>query len=322
MDGMMFSLFSLVAIAAPVVSSGSSPTALSSPPSLTILYSGEQRGEIGPCGCDAVPRGGLGRLASFVEARAAAHPERPQLLLDPGAWLSSKVGVGALTEAAVRDNIWFNQALEHVPFDALNVTPRDMPSLSARSGLVSANLRAPVLPSGVSGPAIEVLPYTVVQKGEISIAITGVSLAGLRYLQPQGTEFLPPVDAVRTLLPELQVNDLVVVMVQGMPKEALEIAQLPGIDVVIDAAAYMERWPLRAVGDAVLVRSRDGGASVGILDLWLDEKGLVVQASEDTVRLSEELPSHRQIDRLERLHDKEETRRQHPVSPRDPVWEG
>jgi hypothetical protein len=264
--------------------------------SLVLLYSGEQRGEIGPCGCDSSPKGGLGRTLTMVEARQRAQPDTPMVLLNAGAWLSSQLGVGALSERARLDNEWFHQAVEEVPFDVLHVTPREIPSLLPRAGLVSASHR---LPAG----SVQVEPYVVVERGGLSVAITGVSQDTLTYLQPSGTQALPPVQAVQDLLPELQQHDIVVVMVYDLPQEARAIAALPGVDVVIEGGGYKERWPAQLVGDAIWVRSRDEGASLGELRLWLED-GEVVRAADRILRLPSEIPSDKRLDRLEQRQDK------------------
>jgi hypothetical protein len=260
--------------------------------SLVLLYSGEQRGVIGPCGCDASPKGGLGRLVTMAQSRQQAQPDTPVVLLNVGAWLSSEVGVGELSERAHLDNEWFSRALEVHPFDVLNVTPHEIPSLSPRAGLVSASHRLP-----------EVQPYAVVERGGVSVAITGVSQDRLTYLQPSGVEVLPPVQAVQDLLPELQQYDVVVVMVYDLPQQARAIAALPGVDVVIEGGGYAERWPAQLVGDTIWVRSREEGASLGELRLWLQD-GEVVKAADRVLRLPSEVPSDKRVDRLERRQKK------------------
>jgi hypothetical protein len=128
--------------------------------SLILLYSGEQRGGIGPCGCDASPKGGLGRLLTVVEAQQ----EEPTILLNVGAWLSSDMTVGTLSEHAKVENQWFWEALGLVPFDVLHVTPHEIPSLQPHAGLVSASHRL----EGVA-------PYVVLERGGLKVAVTGVS---------------------------------------------------------------------------------------------------------------------------------------------------
>ena len=279
------------------------PDSASQPPVLTLLYSGEQRGDVGPCGCDAVPRGGLGRLARVTqeieETSAAISPVDRVLSLNTGAWLSSALAVGELSEGAHIDNRWFHEALSLVPYDVLNVTPKDLPSLVPRSGLVSATHRPP--PAG----GVEVSPYETIAVGDLRVVVTGVSRDTLTYLQPEGTEVLSPVQAVRDQVAALSGGELVVVLVYDLPKEATLIAEIPGVDVVIEASAYTERWPMRIAGEAVVVRSRDAGASLGVLSLWVDAQGELTAAHDESVRLDERTPSDRRIDRVERRQQKE-----------------
>lgn len=260
---------------------------------LVIVYAGEQHGDIGPCGCDSWPKGGLGGLATWVDAVRASDPQVPVLLLNPGAWASSVTDAGVLTRAAIRDNDWFHRAWYEVRFDAANVSFRDLPSVVPHPGLVSATHRP---------PNDAVTRYKTFELGDLRVAVTGVSRDGLEYLRPTGTTVQTPVAAVRDLLPELADHDLVVVLAYDVPKEVAAIASLPGVDVVIEAAGYTERWPPLAMGDAVWVRSRDLGAEVGELRLWVDD-GKVTRAEDRRATIGPDVPKRPRIERLERLQD-------------------
>lgn len=289
--------WALAALAAPeVISEGVPPTAplhevqrVGDGASLALVYAGEQGGRIGPCGCDASPKGGLGGLATWVAAAREADDTVPVLLLNPGAWASSATDIGVLTAAAKRNNAWFHRAWYEVRFDAANVTFRDIPSLAPHPGLVSATHRPTDAP---------VARYKTFELGGLKVAVTGVSRDGLEYRRPTDTHVEAPLDALRALLPELRQHDLVVVLAYDVGRDIAEIAALPGVDVVIEAAAYTERWPPLAVGDAVWVRSRDAGAELGELRLWVED-GVVVRAVDRRLPVGPDLATPPRIERLE-----------------------
>ncbi|MEQ1505030.1 MAG: hypothetical protein ABMB14_22545, partial [Myxococcota bacterium] len=294
----MFAWLGLIAAAAPVVEAvdvgvGSLADRLApdDDASLVILYAGEQQGKVGPCGCATRPVGGLAGLATYVDAVRAGS--RPVLLVDPGSWRASAADFGELSDASRSANDAFDRALELLRFDAFNVGYRDLPSVTPRPGLVSATHR--VVDPGSVGP----LPYAAFDLDGLRVVVTGVSRDGLPYLQPKGTAVTPPVDAVRAILPETADADLVVVLAIDAPSEVEAIAALPGVDVVIEAGGYAERWPPLVVGDAVWVRSRDAGARVGELRLWVVD-GRVVRAVDRFVGIDDALRGDRRIEAVAR----------------------
>src|SRR5688572_15918587 len=97
--------------------------------SVVLLYGGEQEGRIGACACDAWPKGGFGRIGAMTEAIRAADPSVPVLLLNPGGWLTSEHAEGALVPEAIAANAFVRRALGVVPYDALNVSWRDLPGI-------------------------------------------------------------------------------------------------------------------------------------------------------------------------------------------------
>lgn len=260
--------------------------------SLVLLYGGEQQGQVGPCGCEVVPRGGLGRSWSVADAlRAGAAPV---LLLNAGAWLSSSHDQGALTDEARAANERVHRALRAAPWDALNVGFRDLPGLvdgGARQGLVSANLRPP--------DAVPVVRYRRFELPGLSVAVTGLTRPGPPFLRPEGTVALDPEEALRALLPELAGVDVVVVLAYDLADRIEAIGALPGVDVVIDASSWNARYGPWTAGDAVWVRSWDQGRWLGELRLWVED-GRVTRAVDRVHALGDDLPTPEPIRRLER----------------------
>ena len=237
---------------------------------LVVLFGGEQRGEVGPCGCAATPLGGLDRIARYTESVQGAT-DAPVVLLNPGAWLSNQSVGTALLDTTVAANTAMHTALRHTPYDVLNVSFRDWPGVAAgpRPGLVSANLRA----SGVP-----VVRYRVLDAGPWRVAVTGVSRSGLVHLQPEGWQATDAIDAMVDLLPELRFHaDLVVVLVYDLPRDTARIANLPGIDLVIEASDYRARYGPWVEGEAIWVRSWATAGHLGQLQIRIAD-GAIAEA--------------------------------------------
>ncbi len=247
---------------------------------LVLLYAGEQAGEVGPCGCSESPKGGLERVQAYANAVRATGA--PALLLNAGEWLSAGHDGGQLDAEALAKNTEMFRALRTARFDALNVTVRDWPDVARgpRPGLVSANLRHPEVP---------VVRYRLLQAGDVTVAVTGVSRAGLPFLQPPGLEEQPVVASVAALVPEMRARaDVVVVLAYEVAAQVPALAAIPGVDVVIEADDYQARYGPWVEGEAVWVRSWQGTTRLGELRLWLDD-GAVARALDRVVDLDEDV---------------------------------
>lgn len=251
---------------------------------VVLLHGGEQEGRVGACACDAYPKGGFGRLAAMTDAIRAADPSVPVLLLNPGAWLSSDHDQGVLAPGAVADNGFVHRALALVPFDALNATWRDVPSLGGAVGVVSATHALP----GVER-------VRTFDAGGQRVVVTGVSRRGPPFLEPAGTTVLPPVEALRSL--ELRDEDLVVVLAYQVGRDVKALAAVPGVDVVIEADDYKARYDPVVVGSAVWVRSWDEATRLGELRLWVSE-GHVVRVLDRMIDLGPDVPEPPELKKL------------------------
>jgi 2',3'-cyclic-nucleotide 2'-phosphodiesterase (5'-nucleotidase family) len=251
---------------------------------LSLLVVGEHDGRVGPCGCSVVPRGGLAKLATAVAARRDADPT-PTLLLHGGAWLSAGSTVGddggaLLSREALTADAVMHTALGRLPFDALNTTPRDLPAvaLGPHPGMVAAN---------AAGHGQPVTAAKTFDRGGVEVRVIGVSAPALPELQPPGTTWSDPVAALRAQpLPD---EALVVVLAWGLGSRIPELADVPGVDVVVDTHAWEGVWAPVADGDVVVVRTPATAASLLELRLWVAD-GRVTAARQRTVPLDDEVP--------------------------------
>jgi 2',3'-cyclic-nucleotide 2'-phosphodiesterase (5'-nucleotidase family) len=241
---------------------------------LVILYGGEQEGSMGPCGCEERPLGSLARVKGY----RAVGPD----------------GLGA-------DALFAGEAmvigLEAGGWAVLNIGYRDLPYLAARGfpeAAVSANVvsRDPETPSPAS--------YRVVEVGDLRVAVTGVTVDRLSLLTADRFEVGDPVETVRALVPEMEAAaDLVVVLAYEPGRASRQLAREPGVDILIEAGGYQERYPPHTEGGGVWVRSDKQTQRLGELRLRVDD-GRVVAARDRLIDLDEGIPSDRALLRHQR----------------------
>jgi 2',3'-cyclic-nucleotide 2'-phosphodiesterase (5'-nucleotidase family) len=265
-----------------VVSGGTLTERMSSPDGaeLVLLFGGETRGDLAPCGCEDRPAGGLARVAAHVAGVRATGA--PALLLDAGAFLGDTQGFeGELRPDVAVGNAWVRDGLAQVGLDVANVTPVDLPGVRGDEGAVlpgvSANLRAEGLETA-----------RVVDVQGLRVGVTGVS--AVPSVLPAGATMLPPNRGLKPVLVELQAQaDIVVLLAWNAPEAARAAARAGLVDVVIDAQGHTGRHPPVRVGDAVWVRSPAKTERLGELRLQI-EHGRVVGAVDRRIDLGPGAP--------------------------------
>lgn len=258
---------------------------------LVLFYGGEERGSLEPCGCPKRPRGGMPRLMAYVEASRAANPDQPDLLLNGGYWLEDAMGLDGepRPDTAVM-NRWMIAGMQQAGFSALNVTYNDAAGISTvlEDGGESD---VPGVSANISGPGIA--PYRIIERGELTVGITGISRAGLTFQQTPGFTTKDPGRASVEILQALNEQvDVVVLMAYQVPEVAQRLAQKGLVDVVIDTNLHREFSAPFRVGDAVWVRSHIQTMRLGELRLGITE-GRVAWAVDRKIDLDDEIPSSR-----------------------------
>ena len=251
---------------------------------LVLLLTGEQGGEVEPCGCADRPLGGLFTAEAYVHAvEGAAASADGVWVLNVGGWLDATAAGDRLTVDAVSANSAFLAGLRRVRLDAANVGWTEVAALGgrARPGMLSANV------DGVVG----VVDHLLREVAGRRVLVTGVTRAGRPFLWPEGATVQPAAAAVAALIARVPA-DVVVVLVHDDPQAAVAIAALPGVDLVVEGAGYRERWAPDTAGGAVRVRTWTEGARLTELRLWLDDAG-IHRLLHRTVDLDEALGSRR-----------------------------
>lgn len=210
------------------------------PRRLVLLFTGDNQGEIAPCGCKAEPQGGLARRKTAVEAEKARG--LPVLLLDSGNALFRKPVRQDEPLVTQRAELVLEQ-MESLGTAAMAVGHRDLSQgltwlRKAAQGpkkklkLLSANLvdakgKAPFPAS------------TVLEAGGLKVGVVGVSPEG----PPPGEPTLkgrPPIDAALAEARKLRQKnkvDVVVVLAAVPYQEAVKLALLANdaVDFVVES---------------------------------------------------------------------------------------
>jgi 2',3'-cyclic-nucleotide 2'-phosphodiesterase (5'-nucleotidase family) len=265
---------------------------------LVLLYGGEQMGSMDTCGCPSRPRGSLARVDGYRAAMREASPGVPDLLLNPGNWLDDTIGMDNALRADVRvGNAWMLQALELGGWDALNVGFRDLPYLAETGAFPATSVSANVRPNQAG--ALAAAPWRVLRAGELRIAVTGVSPEGMTFLQPEGYHYRDPVDALRAEMTAMRAaSDLVVVLAYGVGPDATRIAkEVPGIDVLVEAGEFGERYEPWLEDGVVWVRSHTQTQRLGELRLVVRD-GRIVAARDRKIDLDDAVPETRSLAKM------------------------
>lgn len=261
---------------------------------LVVLYSAEEMGSLDTCGCAERPRGSPARVVGYRAALRRAVPGVPDVLVDAGNWLDDGADPdGALHEdAAARDAI-MAEAVGLGGWDAVNVGWRDAPFVAGHpvAGAVSANLRGDGYPA-----------WRTVQAGDLRVAITGVSGAGLAWKRPVGVAYADPIDALTAIVPQMRAEaDVILVLAYDTGSDTQRIpAEVPGIDVLIEADAYTDRSEPVVINGTIWVRAHDRTLRLGELRLRIVD-GHVVGAMDRQIDTDDALPEDRAQARLRDL---------------------
>jgi 2',3'-cyclic-nucleotide 2'-phosphodiesterase (5'-nucleotidase family) len=259
------------------------------PADAVIYYAGEHQGSMETCGCPKRPRGSLPRLASYLEASRAASPGVPDVLVHGGYWFEDSMGFdGALREDVPLMNAWMLQGMEAVGVDAANLSFQDLPGVLELDALppwvVSANVTA-------VGDAPTPARFVVIERGDMKIAVTGITDVGMTFiLTPQYVVGDPVAGALAALEEMAGAADVLVLLAFQSAAAAREIAeQSDALDVVVDTSMHREFYEPLTVNRAVWVRSHYQTMRLGELRLGVDD-GHVTGAFDRKIDLDPEVP--------------------------------
>lgn len=259
----------------------------------TILYSGEERGQLGLHGCGTEQIGGLARRQTLTTDLCIKRETVLNLhtgnLIDPTdantEWVY-QIGLSALDAMAV-DVLCLGPNELSLPLETLAALHANHPKL----GFVCAN----------ATPRIGT-PYLVRAISAVNVAIVG--LVSENHARDLSTVDLTPSQTVLAKLEAeiLSRSDIVVVVFHATQAEAHTLAAtVPWIDILIVAdeqPAILECEGSRSSEETVIVTNATQGSAIGVLEVKLNKKSQVQAFTNRHYAVSEKITPDVSISRL------------------------
>lgn len=190
-------------------------------------------------------------------------------------------------------------AMNVVGYDALTLGNHDFDhgwevvktrAAEAKFPFLAANL----FEEATNQPPAWVKPYIVKEIAGVRFGIIGVTYSGTPFISKasnwKGLRFTREADAVKRILPEVQrqANVVIVVAHQGWDRDISMAEEVPGIDVLISGHTHVEQNIPKVVGNTVVVHAGYKARFVGRLDLQIDR---TTKKIADFTRKNEVIPA-------------------------------
>ncbi|MGB0638521.1 MAG: hypothetical protein ACPGTU_04255 [Myxococcota bacterium] len=246
---------------------------------LVIYYAGEQQGSLAPCGCPSRPRGGLPRMASYLEQSS------PGIIVNGGHWLDDGLSLDGQPRADVPlKNQWMVRGLQQMNMAAINVGIHDITGISS---LESGPPELPLVSSNIVGPGIQT--HIVIEHQNQRIGITGISNPGHTVIKTPGYTRADPVSSAMDVISTIDA-DVIILLSYLAPEAAKKLAKKGLVDVVIDTGKHRTFDPPFRVNDAIWVRSHFQTMRLGELRLGVDDSR-IQWALDRKIDLDDSLPN-------------------------------
>ena len=228
---------------------------------LVIMYTANTNGTIFDCGCPNHPLGGLARRSTLINKEKKSDPYL--LTIEAGDYLTS-APINKATNKTCLD------VMKALNYDALNIGEQDSLDdriFSSSVPYISANLKS-------TSPDVKINPYVIKKfQNNTNVAIIGVTdQESFKTLPPDKAKLWKvenPIEALKTTVPELSKDNLVVVLAHGNTGFENNIAKnVKGISVIVSSHAYraVGNFPVKE-GDTILVNTDTQGKRLGRLEL-------------------------------------------------------
>ena len=257
---------------------------------LTLIYSGEEQGQLGLHGCGAEQVGGLSRRQTVIQSLRQKHAD--SLNLHTGNILSS---------IDPNDDLIYQialEALEEMNYDAIFLGPQDLClSVDSLHVLLANHPNLPVVCTNLFSPnTSSFVPYIL----QNTPSQTRVALIGLisKSYETEVTAYNPgitltsPEEALDALEGEIaEKSDVVLGAFHGMEVEARGLAeQFSWLDVLILARnESAETSSPTIIRNTAIVTNPAKGEAVGVLEIGLDSDFSVVSRKNRRVAVSEQI---------------------------------
>ena len=278
--------------------------------SVTLFYTATANGNLEPCGCPVNPSGGVSRRAAYV--REHTQSDAPPVLLDGGDWVGPPSPIGLL------QSDYMLRAMQDMGYEVIGVGPRDfafgiefLKQAEQVSGMTITN--ANIVNAETREPFFAPWAITYAGRGSFlgftyggtKIGVVGVMSGDIPPLCidcDAPIEILPPVPRVEAAVAELDGQCELIVVLAYAPMDQIEqIAQIPGVDVVIVSRTLYPPYGYENVNlkdGTVIAFTGYQSRRVGHTTLYLTDDGRVVSVEGDLVNLGENMPEDPKTSRL------------------------
>ena len=274
----------------------------------TLIYAGEEKGQLGLHGCGTEQVGGLSRRQTVINSLREKHSAPLNLhtgnILDPTDPNNELICQIAL------------EALSEMHYDAVCLGPGDLCSpIDSLSALYANHPDLPVVCTNLSVAApnsLFIAPY-IIHTTETRIKIAIIGLISMSHeneisVYNPGVTVTHPAEALETLAEEIRgKSDVVVGVFHGSEAEARELAEgFPWLSALIlaqnQSSDASSATPI-VVGDTTIVINPANGEAVGVLEIGLDAHQQGVSLKNQRIAISEVINPDADLETLLALYE-------------------
>ena len=270
---------------------------------LTLIYSGEEQGQLGLHGCGAEQVGGLSRRQTVIQSLRQKHANT--LNLHTGNILSSTSPNNELIYQIALE------ALEEMNYDALFLGPQDLClPFDSLQALLANHPSLPVVCTNLVSPNTASFAPYILQNTPSQIKVALIGLISKSY-RTEVTAYNPditltsPEEVLDALEEEIaEKSDVVLGVLHGSEVEARGLAErFSWLDVLILARNESADASSPAiVRNTAIVNNPTKGEAVGVLKIGLDEHLSVVSRQNYRLEVSERIAPDENLEMLLALY--------------------
>jgi len=277
-----------------------SPPCFAEPKKLTVIFTGDARGELENCHCPKDDFGGLERRANYIEE--ARRDSEEILLLDTGDVLP--LFNPEFTRQTITCNAFISmKAMDAMRYDVMNVGESDLILGEKFLEEKSRNLKFPLISSNIARSSMSqpfFKPYIIkTMKNGLKIGIVGI--LNERYvINSRNLEVLPNREMAAKYVQEARRQaDLVIVLGHiGMPY-SIELANaVSGIDIILSGHWDAETPEPVKIGNTIIMPSAYHARKIGRLDMEIEDNGGISSYEWQSVPLDEKYEGNSFIKKL------------------------
>lgn len=225
------------------------------------------------------PSGGAAYLSAMVADQRKRNPEGVILL-----------AAGDMFQGTPISNIFRGKPvldmMNHLRFDAMTLGNHEFDWGRAVLDDIIAQARFPFLAANIADaeghPLFGTERYIIIERRGIKVAIIGLATPETAYAtKPDnvaGLTFLSPTEVLPEVIREVRRKGarLVVLLTHlGLDHDRKVAAAVPGIDIIVGGHSHTAVTDPLVVGGTIITQAGSNGLYLGVLELTLDEKGLI-----------------------------------------------